>query len=530
MRPVLLVLALLAGVAHCAPSKDGPASSGAAHTANAIVWNNDVHQWAAVPYEQIDGMPGPDKLLGVDDPVTVRLQEWLNRLHRAAAAMVLEQTGQTFAAPQPIVKVMREPSVNGQAVSTTACLEPAPPADGRGVVALERGKPGGYLLPSRTCRVPSNWPATGATEWFNGLGICQLGMEGSPPPGDACAQIGDRMPAIRVMTPFINFATGNVRALSEPALVAVLAHELGHYYHSNSTPAHSDKNTFWYEREHHEPTRPVPAAEQDAMREAYDWAVRPRAIVEGQRLHPRVVGPLMWWGNHLGRTEVPICKNAGAALNGLPRAILADLRTGAPIRDGAAYLAAEAKLFECASTLPLDARVAGSLAAYLPDSFDAPLLSAGRLDEALSGMNALAQELDQRAAALTDKLERNRIGLYTTEQEADDLAMELAARVGIAPSRVIEGMFETMRARESTDPDTFRELNSGMTTDQCRESYLRGFPRYVPIGDPAIPHHSYCYRVFNMAREAAAHHYEVAPALPELTPRWSELQTNLPAD
>lgn len=524
MRSAMRVLAvgLLGGIVHCSPAGDEPLTAGDAHTAKELVWNNDVFQWASTTREEFELVnPRQPEVFPADDPATRRLQEWANRLHEAAKAMVLEQTGQALAAPPPMIRIAHGGAPNGWVSPIPACLEPTRPDPARPVVELARG----WLMPQATCLVPSNWPV-GAAEWFDNLGICRLGNASTPASGAPCDRVGVQAPAIRAVSPFVHIAAGSVKKLSEATVVATIAHELGHYYRAHSSTGHTHQYEFWFDREHHEPRRPVPAPDQEEMSVVYAWAAGPKAIIAGQRLHPGLVRSAVLWGEPLAHTEV--CKEAGDALQNLPSSIVTAIMTGGRIVDGAAYLAAEAKLMDCAQDLALDQTIAESLGWPLPGNLFDSLFSSATLGEALTVMTAQAAELDQRAAAVTERLERNQIGLYTREQEADDIALELSARVGITPGQVIDGTFEKMRVREAEDVEAFPGLNNGMTTEQCRALYLQDFPTYVPIGDPSNLHHAYCYRAFNMAREAASHHYEVAPELPELAPSWAELQASVP--
>ena len=110
-----------------------------------------------------------------------------------------------------------------------------------------------------------------------------------------------------------------------------------------------------------------------------------------------------------------------------------------------------------------------------------------------------------------------RLGFYTSEQEADDLALELLAKTGLPPTIAADAMASLHKVVD--------EMGGGMDTgeikwEQCAVLRDRGFKDEsgalvsVPVGDLTSAHHSFCFRVFNMVRELAAHRYTVAEGRP----------------
>jgi hypothetical protein len=157
------------------------------------------------------------------------------------------------------------------------------------------------------------------------------------------------------------------------------------------------------------------------------------------------------------------------------------------------------------------------------------------LGELVRLLEVRAEELRGRGAEFAAELERNRIGMYTTEQEADDIAMELAARVGLRPDDVLDGYLEMMHALEHADPAEFARYDNGLSADQCAALYRAGFRApaadgglddvYVPLGVLYDPHHAWCYRVFNLFREKQVHGYTTGPAdFPPDDPPWAQVR------
>jgi hypothetical protein len=120
-------------------------------------------------------------------------------------------------------------------------------------------------------------------------------------------------------------------------------------------------------------------------------------------------------------------------------------------------------------------------------------------------------ELDDAAREVLRAATASHLGYYTFEQEADDIAAEGLVDLGIAPTVMIEKMFVFLKFKGIKDT----EFEFGH--DTCKRLYdanwmgSDGKPQYVPIGNFANPHHSLCYRAFNLDREIKAHDYKVSP-------------------
>jgi hypothetical protein len=102
------------------------------------------------------------------------------------------------------------------------------------------------------------------------------------------------------------------------------------------------------------------------------------------------------------------------------------------------------------------------------------------------------------------------LGIYTYEQEADELALEFLTLVDISPKTAIDAWF-ALFASSQTGEDG-REFS----VETCRELLQRGWrdsegrPVSVPIGDYRSPHKSWCYRIFNTTREIEWHGYDIS--------------------
>lgn len=124
------------------------------------------------------------------------------------------------------------------------------------------------------------------------------------------------------------------------------------------------------------------------------------------------------------------------------------------------------------------------------------------------------------------------LGFYTTEQEADELSLELLTKVGIPPGVAIDDMLFHLKGADLYGG----EAPGAMRWAECSTLREQGFKDAngkivsVPVGDPSNAHHNLCFRIFNMAREIAAHRYPIAPHPTPPGEPWSRVVTRLAAE
>ncbi|HVH43611.1 MAG TPA: M48 family metalloprotease [Labilithrix sp.] len=118
------------------------------------------------------------------------------------------------------------------------------------------------------------------------------------------------------------------------------------------------------------------------------------------------------------------------------------------------------------------------------------------------------------------------LGFYTTEQEADEIALELISKVGVPPGAAVDKVLIMLKGREGGDEGLDWPTCSTLREQSFKDE--RGSTVSVPVGDPSNAHHNLCFRVFNMTREIAAHRYPIAerPRPPGYM-SWSQLLARL---
>ncbi|HQP38291.1 MAG TPA: M48 family metalloprotease, partial [Polyangiaceae bacterium] len=342
-----------------------------------------------------------------------------------------------------------------------------------------------------------------------------------------------------------------IAALSEKTVVFVLAHELSHYYRSHMSEAKLARYEFWYDNEPDRKKRPVPSSDAAELKAAYLELVGNPAPLQSAvagafspRLRPfllKGLAPVL-----IARTESDFaCAKARDALGPWVTEILEGV--GFPSERTTDYLAFEKALADCASGLVLGAdpdstelsvgEVVLAAMQHAPTGKGVTFYNQEPLSEFLGALDDNARKLDAREAKLRADLQSNRIGLYTTEQEADELGFELSLGVGLTAEEVLNGWLEFSDAVDATVPEYYRaEYNkqNGLDTSTCRTALAGSFtttnaqgvtePMFVPIGQLEEDHHGNCYRLFNMWRLQQARQIVPAEAPSEMQPPWAEIQ------
>ena len=582
MRTLAVLSSLLIAVAVSACSAAAPDDANEATTADAAftegdyVQENDPHYWAPSTFEEFQaanqtlGSP-PPQTLAEDDPLTVRLQAILDRVDGVVRAGIQAKTGTALVAPRPLARIIVSHSTfNAWVTGTAACVGApfgASRADGSGAYMDGANVQALSGLTAGSCIHPAAWSTGGFVKFWNGgKPSCTLSQAGDVLNigGKACAidgtaAAGGEQLVVSATGQYVQFTTDLLSAVDEPTLVVVATHELGHYYRGHTTAKAQSRYNFWYQADANQKRTPVKAANAAALQASYAEVIQGVKPANGPsfsskysaRLRPLLlsgVAPLL-----VERTEPDFaCAAARDAFGPWSAEIL---QSEAP-SDAAksAYLAFESKLAVCAPKLGITgapgarAISGGALlfagAQYKPGPKTKVSISFSGDDVGsfLGRLDTAARDLDTKAAKLLQHMRDNQIGLYTVEQEADDFAMEIATKLGLSVDQVLQGWLQFMGAVDNVYAQTmtreqlvayYQSIGEYDAAD-CKQLLADGFTKddgtgkrvSVPmsLGQLDEPHHTSCYRLFNLAREAAAHHYVAGPAQPALTPAWDDLR------
>lgn len=517
-------------------------------TNSPFYWADSDYAGFSATWNELAGR-GLPPLLADTDPLTRRLQGWVDRLDDMVRRELARSLGEELVAPAPIVKILSSGSTfNAWVSGTTACT-------GASLTGAVAGAAGKTLLRSTdvlhgavTQCVRPAYPGVDELRafWDRGRPACKLGADLTVG-GEGCAVEEYAAPGeltILATSPYVHVSTDLIASIGEPALVVILAHELAHYYRSHVSDAKVQRYNFWYETEVDRKKLPVPSTIASELQAAYaEINAGPATVQTATAGHysPRLrtwilsaIAPLL-----RERTEPGfVCAAARDALGGWVDPLLSGY--GMPTEAMDAYLAFERALVACAPRLELKSGGSATTLSYgtvLMAVPEAKLPGAtfpfyASLADILGALDVRAVRLDDKAAALLRRVRDNHIGLYTTEQEADNLALALSVKLGLSPAQVMDGWLDFMNGIVEAVPEDMR-ASYAQANATCRAQLAEGFttvdasgarvPLFVPIGDLNEPHHSDCYRLFNFWREQQLRAYRVAEPL-AFEPGWDALR------
>lgn len=560
-------LLAISAVACATETEDDAVSAEAAHTEGRHVHDNSPFYWAAEPYEdfrstmELLGHP-LEPVLPDDDALTVRVQTWLDRIDAIVRADVERETGRPLVAPKPIAKIVRSATTFNAWVSPTlACLGAplgSPVADASRAL-VSRTNVDAYPLP--TCARPDWDRAAFASFWNASRPACALSFNGDTfGVGTSCNVAQSTLPSADVMVtataPYVHFSTDFIAAGDEADLVMTAAHELGHYYLAHCSEVAAAKYGYWFRRGDGD-MQPRPDPNAEALAAAYAEVVTTNPIAGpplGKQYSPRmrellvrVVWPLLM--------ERPEADFACAAARDALAPVAGELQVGSgPYSEEArkGYETFESELFTCARRVALGGAEPQSISAgtlLLQGALHRPgpktklaLRIGDTLADFLDRLDAQAKDLDAKAARLVASARANHIGLYTTEQAADDFSMEIGTRLGFTTDEVLASWINTMRGVEALiqqaytpeQADEYYRQTGDLRSDACKALLDAGFTRTdeqgrrtpvtVDMGQLEEPHHANCYRLYNLFRESRVHRYTIGTRPPALEPAWPVLK------
>jgi hypothetical protein len=563
---IVLALASLASITGCVTETpddtfgfdDAGGKADGTNSAVPLIQTNNPFYWAPSDYPSFLALEATisDRALPTaivdDDALTQRLQGWVDRIDAIVRAEVERGIGAPLVAPTPIVKVLPSGSTYNAWVSgTIAC-------SGTTLAGASPTMPGQSFIQSDYvmhqsgygCLRPTYPDVTEfRTFWERHKPLCKLGDDlavgGTGCQVEAYGAPGEL--AFVSTSPFIHVSTDLIASMSERTLVVVLAHELGHYYRSHSSDAKVQRYDFWYETEVDRKKLPVESTTASELQAVYSEIVAgPQTVqsatagVYSARLRTFLLGDL---AALLRERQEPgfVCAAARDALGAWVEPLVTGY--GMPTDAMTSYLAFEQALAACAPQLQMTGDPGATSLSYgtvLMAVMNAKLPGAtypfrATLADVLTALNGRAVRLDQKAAALQKRVHDNRIGLYTTEQEADNIALALSTKLGISADEVVASWLEFMDAITGAVAPEYRATYEAEAAS-CRTLLAADFtttdaagnrvPAFISLGDLGDKHHSDCYRLFNFWREQKARKYTVATPLVFDGPSWDALRTH----
>lgn len=367
--------------------------------------------------------------------------------------------------------------------------------------------------------------------WNEGVPTCraELAADGAIEVAKECVSGVNQaaQAALYAISPHVQFASDLLAAGSEAGAVFVVAHELAHFYRAHGSPLARHKYGFWYDQDPKKARRPVEAKEGAELKKLYqEVQAIPRAnelTLPGATYTPRyravVVGGVCGYLQSRSTPvegAAPLSESCQAAATSCKAVSSFSYSTTASAEQLEAYLALEKSLVDCGGSEKLgsvqDPSVAKLITAlqgkgYLPAGAAETVPIPESFGALLAQLQTKASEFDATVAKFAERLRLGRIGLYTTEQEADELALEWVNLLGFPTKDAVEGWLTYLQFFEKWGPP-----QGEPSAKECSDKFHADFKDgnkfgTVFLGDLDSAHHAGCYRVYNLWREQRAHRY-----------------------
>jgi hypothetical protein len=535
-------------------------------------------------------LQGRVQLLDKSDEVVLRLQYWVDAIHQTLLNAhpdemkdVVKPKAQVIVTEDPNAFVMPVPVCYDVTVVMDESARQSEENTAEGVVIQANGELTQPISTS-TCvdgGSDEEFFKTFVKDFNNHDHKCQLKLDSSNDGivivankdcrrDDAMAPFAAAKKLVRQpVAGIITFFSGIITMMTEEELVSVVAHELGHYYKVHSDHPNDSTYNFFYTLKQANPSA-MPKAER-SLNEAGQAAIAAAEIpnaryvkVAGQKFRSEFYGPLRMIGRLVNRLQTcptddgaeedlapkcnTVCKSFDEySFSAAFREAMGPFPFAKLSAEGKeAYKTFEDKAQACLELLSVGTEKVKEGLEIADDKVAAALM----IDRDLAAMFAgteVAGKLEDVFASATLSLEsaeiklveplreaaRRAIGYYTAEQEADELAAEWLADIGLSPEASIQSEFRlgeyvhALRTQAGV-PQHPTEMN----IEDCKKLYANQWRdesgKYViiPIGDYADTHHSSCFRAFNADREIKAHNLKVASVRHEKLPggSWSEIR------
>ena len=370
---------------------------------------------------------------------------------------------------------------------------------------------------------------------------------------DACVPMlgnGAISPRLGVMTTSnqISYFTKLMKTVtSEAEFVSVIAHELGHYYGAHVTYG---LKSFVYQQKgkKNESKRPTElrihsglladglAAERITMSTG-DFDETFKTVLS------KTVAKAMSFDNILisaSALKIDSCRRAQTQLGNLQKVDFDwTFNKKTPlISRNVHYPAFEKEFVACAKEVKIANSTVDAILAKTPAislEITAMILAGSYRDliktpkgplikTVWDGITDLQKQLDTISARLEPakkELHAKNLGVYTTEQEADDFAVDMISKLGIDVKSSVNANMDLvkMAAKTPMEPPYDKVFPKEDPVECAKklndEWHKNGVYQFENLGALIDTHHSSCYRVFNASREVLAHNYPAGGSIDE---------------
>lgn len=540
---------------------------------SSMQWN-----WSAVKeadHEKfvLDGS-APNGFVPTSSYLVKRSQYWVDQIDSKIRAAHPTEMAQV---PRPLVKVIKEDQFNAFIAGVYSCfnlsIEVAERTGHRDQGLFVDLAEGGELtrwndddpdFPVKCVADADKATLVKALDAFNARGLsCQFTLEGNKVVASADCPLASDMDdeggvaaggklVIARTSSWVNIYSGLIEQLpNEEQFVAVIAHELGHYYRSHITSSAADYGYYYSMGDHNPGQRPIADSELQSFGEEVYGAAE---VINSDSLFAKIEGQKISAKMYLAAGDLArqVCAAGGcssecSAVANLVKDKAYKRNNGiypfvqVPKSTSQYFSSFEANAVACLENLPYapngkvtPVMVATAMASPVwfgasdgQDYYPADALSlirdilaqvasrAGKIedaDNALELIYAYGKLLDEQSIAsigLMTQAQERRLGQYTAEQEADELSVEWTTMVGLSPKSMVMANM-TMASLGGGDDEMGGFVIGG---DRCKTLFdadwkdKDGSQVFVPVGDYSEDHHSACFRAFNAYRELSAHNY-----------------------
>lgn len=526
-------------------------------------------------------------LLDDAHPFSRRMQHWVDAIDgelRVRFATELKKV------PRPIVFVANDESHNAHAFGVAVCVESqtenranADASREDFAIGVERfDSLAAYAEENCVLRPQLRARLAELVEFQSGdTGKCRVTLEDGSVviSGVGCLDLSG---GVKIASHYAHHAQSNFVVLSkslvdifsqEQHVVSILAHELSHYYRAHASVPDADYNVVYRVGEKSFGKRPIYDPSLKPLEEKLRniaWSVSTE--FPGQKFASELYAPIGNENAGVGQQVLldlisPICKGEAPCAQSCKPYI--DLFAANPSAARAAvmheprefaFIAVEEQellkeveiAFEqCAAAVPLSSQVTSGhiqqseLEAIFATEkysrlFAEPFPTTNTLLEFARAQSSRLRETPFLARKVFKESEGQRLGFYTKEQEADELSLELLAQVGVDPLEAARAFallaeYGDAHSQDRNDERLTRAVTGEQAGGICR--YLmdnewkdfQGNALFIAIGALSEPHHSSCFRAFNLTGESRAHQFEVNNKEKYALEGWDELVQHLAA-
>lgn len=508
-------------------------------------------------YPDLDPTWKHPSYLADSDPRTLRLQFWMDALYQ----LLYEQTPTAFerdgwTLPKPRIRIMEEPSLNAFSSSRSVCYRSSLHLEGvtatnvsnaRVLLLSPRGSLGVYRRDQSHCIDRTDQPVPAAlVAAYIRTNIqpthCSFREEAGTLIFGADCRLGGSTPdaqpeiiQLESVSPWITLTTGVITHFeSEAATLLTLTHELAHYFSAHGALFKPRVQYFYRQNEDNlKRPRPEPAPELAALGESLLKlpAFRTQEI-SGQHYHSEMFS---YFRTALPRLIEPACQGADSPCfvackdlitlgrepsfqKHLERFPQAQLKDQALLQ----YQQYETFFARCSEAITVSDQTPGALGTVPSETVRLIYWKSSR-DDTTEGkpfsvaVEAMSQKLFAEAAERDIPMRKaldERLGYYTTEEEADMFALQGLAMLGIDPAIGRSYWLEFMRQSQEQDSAL------SFAYDRCKAVYdadprwsVGGVAVPIPIGSFADPHHSKCFRLYKTDQRLEALDFPLGPDL-----------------